>query len=341
MSATMNRLPALALSLLSLQLGCGADRPQLIDTLQSSTDQNDAEFTPDLRFYAPMVVAASILENKILAHDQPAAREPEILLDLHEVRCRKEADIRGTVPAEFTFYYFSQSPNSPRNNPVYNLLARIDSGRRYVLFLASERGQLRSVGDVGRYYIEILSGAHPGFQRPGPIDRFDRKLGIAIADLLFVMGEGADKEALAEDLSIQVDRVERWGSRLHNLELVTKLLSEPEPVRSAACFVLANNYWGHDDCLSVIADDPNEPQDVHDRAVQLSDRKSSEALRLARFEASQGLEFPIIGRPDSRQALLDELQILLRSSNDKLSAAACTAVRRYFPGETCTSRPAQ
>lgn len=96
------------------------------------------------------------------------------------------------------------------------------------------------------------------------------------------------------------------------------------------------DYYGDHACLRTIRDDPNATQVVRDEAqAKLESVKDNDDIFLARFQKSNGLEFPY-GNPETRQELMEELQLQLRSPYPPMSDAACTAIKRYFPGETCT-----
>jgi hypothetical protein len=197
---------------------CNGQRiPALVDTLGSAPDQTGTLFSPDFRRLAPIVVVASVLKNDVILQNRPAVRIPNVALDLHAVRCSLENVLKGTIEQpEFTFYYFGQ--NSARGwNPFYKILFRAEPAKRYIFFLVRENGVLRSIGDVGEYFIEVRSGAHPGYIPPdlkdGWIDQAD--LGHAVADVLLKKGDGADSSnptAFAFYLWKSVNLANRWGS---------------------------------------------------------------------------------------------------------------------------------
>jgi hypothetical protein len=303
--------------------------PELVDTLGSPVDQTEVLFDPDLRQTAPVIAAAYVVDNAAVRRRVPAARMPGILLDLHRVHARVEVAIRGDVGAELEFYYFVQADDSPGNNPRYRLMFEAEPGRRYIFFLCREGAALRSVGDVGEYSLKIFSGAHRNYRPPA------KDAATAVQDILLKRGEGSDPAALVYGLQFSVVAANRWGSRLHAIQLLRELLAEPEPVRSAACDQLVFWYSGQYSCLYRIRDDPAEPEAARDHArAALAKQGPKDARLIEMLRDPAGLDFPVIGRADSRRAVLEELESLLDSPNALVREEACVALARYYPYET-------
>jgi hypothetical protein len=300
---------------------------------------------PDLRRFAPIIVVASVLENEII-QKRPAARMPKVLLDLHRVKVHLETTIRlpefgwplkNLALPELTFYYFDQDFYSPEPNPDYKQMFQAEPGERYIVFLSVENGVLRSVGDVGEYSVRVLSGAHPDYKVPS-------NLGIAVADILLTKGAGFDAERFAKTLHRSKNLADRWGSRLHNIQLLRVLVTEPEPVRSAACYELVTYYNGQYDCLYRIRDDTQEPEAVREQARGLLAKQNVWDARLLEVlkDPAHLSSLPIIGTTNRRQVVLDELKSLLATPNPKVRKAACEALRRYYPHDreaSCCNSP--
>ena len=210
---------------------------------------------------------------------------PKVLLDLHRVRASLETTIRGsTGQREFTFYYFVQSIRSPQaETRSTSRCSRLIQDERYIFFLSVENGFLRSIGDVGEYSLHVLSGLHSDYRAPA-------NLGIAVADILLSRGERSKSQLVAKALHSSRVLVDRWGSRLHNIQLLRELVAEPEPVRSAACHEIVRYYNGQYDCLYRIRDDPAEPDEERRKAEVLLAEQAKVDARL--IEGSYGSSAP-------------------------------------------------
>src|ERR1019366_8488195 len=103
--------------------------PALVDTLGSALEQTGTLFNPDFRRVAPIIVVASVSTNEVILQNRPAARIPNVFLDLHLVHCRVENTLRGHIDGpEFSFYYFGQ--HSARGwNPFYSVLFRAEPAK--------------------------------------------------------------------------------------------------------------------------------------------------------------------------------------------------------------------
>ena len=317
-----------------LLASCRKRIPAIVDTLGSATDQTGVLMEPDLRRFAPIIVVASVLENEII-QKRPAARMPKVLLDLHRVKVHLETTIRSpefgwplknlALP-EVTFYYFDQDFYSPQPNPNYKWTLEAKPRERYIFFLSVEKGVLRSIGDVGEYSVRVLSGAHPDYKVPS-------NLGIAVADILLTKDAGFDAERFAKTLDRSINLADRWGSRLHNIQLLRVLVTESEPVRSAACYELVTYYNGQYDCLYRIRDDTQEPEAVREQARSLLGKQTARDARLLEVlkDPAHLSYLPVIGMTDSRRQVLEELQSLLAATNPGVRESACGTLRRYYP----------
>jgi hypothetical protein len=195
--------------------------------------------------------------------------------------------------------------------------ARSQTRGTVYFFLSVEKGVLRSIGDVGEYSVRVLSGAHPDYKAPS-------NLGVAVADILLTKGIGFDAERFAKTLRPSNYLADRWGSRLHNIQLLRLLVTEPEPVGSAARQELVTNYNGQYDCLYRIRDDTGEPEAVREQARSLLAKQTARDAHLL-----ESLKDPAHLWYDSRQ--LEELKSVLAAPNPMIRKAACGAMRRYYP----------
>jgi hypothetical protein len=309
------------------QSGC-ATQPdvRLTDTLGSSIDQTGGLYRPDIRMYAPVVVVAYVNENRVAKANIPAARYPKLALNLHVVRCRLENLLRGSLDGEeFSFYYFGDDKNE---NPLYRKTFSAEAGGRYVFFLSRENGLLRSIADVGDYSVEVLSGAHRMY-----ISHAD--LGALIVGILLSPGEGVKPEEFTRSISTAAARVEHLGSsRLLEVRLLRNLLSQPNPVRFAACRQLSQAYNSQYGCLSDLIRNEKEPSANREWALaRLGQVEKVDEELIAALESPTPIDdfAAWIGNANSRNAVSEELQILLSSPNSRLRATACAVWKRYYP----------
>jgi len=147
---------AICVTALSITVSCAPQGVRkLVDTLGSPIDETGIQFEPDFRALAPIIAVASVRQNRKIEERQ-AVRFPAVSLELHAVDCHLENLLKGRVEKEeFTFYYFTQSPNSPQPNPIYRRLFEAKPNERYLFFLTLENGILRAIGDArtaGRKY---------------------------------------------------------------------------------------------------------------------------------------------------------------------------------------------
>jgi len=311
------------LSLLLISNCYAASAPPLIDTLGSAMDQTEVVFSPDLRQFAPIVLVGFVHENRVV-ESRPAARAPGVVLDLHLVRTSLEVPIRGRLNSrEVEFYYFVQSPQSPQPNARYKRLFEAEQGRRYIFFLCEENGVLRSVGDVGEYSVPVLSGTHSGYHPDAS------NPGDTVADILLTLGSGASPEAFARSLRSSSIVSDAWGSRPHTVRLLRKLLTNAGPIRESACIVLTTRYNGQHDCEYGV-DRSGQREESSFRAY-LQDAR--DARLLAALRSTGSLDLPIIGTPDSRKRMREELQSIAGSENPALRGASCAVLAKYYPGE--------
>jgi hypothetical protein len=278
-------------------------------------------YSPDLRQIAPTIVEGIVKENRIV-RTQPAARLPEVLLELHVVQVSVEMAIRGGAgKREIEFYYFGESPDSAVVSPRYKRPFQADVGTRYLFFLCTENSVLRSVGDVGEYSVPVFSGApdenEMGTSNPGRI----------IATILLRLGKGMIPELFASGLRSSSIAADQWGSRLLSVQLLRNLLKEGEPIRTSACAVLYSRYNGQSDCQYGIDQSPDAAREP--KFVDFMQNARDSQL-LAKLESGEPFDFPMIGKIDSRKRILEELESIQESVNPALRRAACNALYRYF-----------
>jgi len=312
--------------LLGLALSGCQRTPPLTDTLGSAVDYLHSRGKATALKIAPIVIVGVVEENRIVRRHVEAARYPDVYLDLHKVRCRRENTLKGGLTGpEVEFYYFADGRYPSTPNPTYKRLFNATPRSRYLFFLKWERGVLRSIGDVGEYSFLIATGAHEEV----PTEYAD--IGRRLAEILLTPGVGADLDRLSEPMLLTetTDIADSWGSRPYTVELLRRLLSHGYPIRTAVCGRLVTGYYGQDDCLEAIASDANAPLEDRQAASQELKRGADHRQRLlddlkdpARLE---NLNWP------SRRGLLEELQTLLFNRDPLLRARVCAALKRYYP----------
>jgi hypothetical protein len=171
--------------LTGLALGGCQRRPALIDTLGTApVSQQPIFWDHDLRELAPIIVVASVEENKVVSKHVEASRYPGVYLDLHAVRCKRENSLKGGMAgAELQFFYFADGryPDS-KPDPLYARWFQAEPASRYLFFLTRERGVLRSIWDIGNYSILISTGMHPESSTT------DADIGTQISEILLTPG---------------------------------------------------------------------------------------------------------------------------------------------------------
>lgn len=231
---------------------------ELVDTLGTAIDAKHLTNHFDPRLEAPIIVVGLVEENRAVVRHVQAARYPGVYLDLHEVRCKLENLLKGTLNgSELEFFYYAQGeyPDS-KWNPRYKRLFQANPRSRYFFFLTREGDKLRSIGDVGEFSASVLSGAHNTKYSE------EQDVGRRLSELLLTPGEGANTAKMAEALSRESNIADVWGSRVLSVQLLRNLFSLGEPLRAAACGTLAGNYYGQDDCLRTVAADASTSEQV-------------------------------------------------------------------------------
>lgn len=302
-------------------------RPALIDTLGTAIDYQPRNYRSDPRQLAPIIVIASVQENSIVVRHIGAARYPDVYLDLHRVRCKRENALKGdTAGPELWFFYFADGryPDS-KPNPRYKRLFEALPGFRYLFFLTRERSVLRSIGDVGDYSILVSSGAHP--QDP----MTDSNVGNSIAKILLSPGRGANLDQMAKGLLAYSSVVDDWASRLVAVQLLRNLTAFPEPVGSQACGVLVAKYLAQDDCLQAILQNPSEPAGIREEATRELKQQNAFRPRLLESLRDPAALTYLDAAGDSRRRIREEFETMLYSSDAVLHKRVCAALKRYFP----------
>jgi hypothetical protein len=324
-------LVALIALILSKSLLYGENIPSLADTFGSALDQTEILWNPDVRRLAPLVPLVKVIDNAVLLTNKTALRDPSIKLDLHVVTCDLEGMVKGEMnERRFKFYYYSQSETS-RPNRRYAVLFRAEPGKHYLFFLSRENGVLRSIGDVGEFFIEVYSGRHSIPLSPGSpqAETWNSENGRRLAEVLLTPGEELDYEAYSKMMVLTVPTAQRWSSRKQVFDILKGLTSRPQPLRSLGCTYLTKHYLSQYGCLISIADDLRMDQAARSRAFGelTAQKRIDQRVELA---LSDWEKLGLVGLDsiDSISALLDEFQMLMESPNVRVRKLACALASR-------------
>jgi hypothetical protein len=284
----------------------------------------------DFRTIAPVVVVATVVSNEPEGTPTEARRFSGIFLQLRRISCRLENSLRGPRPADqFVFYYFAEAKSlSVIPMPIHRQELEAKVGKRYILFLCRERDVLRSIGDVGPYTMPVLSGAHSNTE----ITSTD--LSLSIPYILLTPGSNFNSNEFANDIVYARSTSDQVGSRLYTVRLLSQLLSEPEPLRSAACFELAHSYYGQYSCLSELKADRSLPSAVRSHASDVLDQQIRlNAILKQELSDPATLGFTKLTKPDSRKANYEELLLIMAHPDPAVRKLACAALERYYPDQ--------
>jgi hypothetical protein len=313
-----------------ITFGCHrASYPDLVDKLGTAIDDPEQSFPGDPLKTVPIIVVASVVENRIVEKHVRAACCEGFYLDLHRVRGKLENALKGNLEGtELTFFYFGGTgypeTTPTRYPPANNRLKRsfrADPGSQYLFFLMRDKGTLRSIGDVGDYSIPVLTGVRPERSMES------EDLGRRVSRILLSPGDGADLNGLAKSLLTYSNIADTWGSRPFSVQLLRELIPLGEPVRSQACGVLVEHYEGQYDCLEAIAKDSNETLENRQEAL----RELQEKAVRRRILLDELKDPAQLGASDSLRKMREEYETLLFSSDPVIHDRTCTALRRYFP----------
>jgi hypothetical protein len=312
----------------SLAIGGCQRRPGLVDTLGTAVgDQQLTIWDHDARELAPIIVVASVEENRVIAKHVEATHYQGVYLDLHAVRCKRENSLKGGLTGpELRFLYFADGryPDS-KPDPCYKRLFQAEPGSRYLFFLTRDRGVLRSVGDVGDYSILVSTGTHLD------VSTKEEDTGTLVSEVLLTPGNGANLDLMAKKLPEYRETADMWGSRPLTVELLRRLTSLPEPVRFQACGVLVAFYRGQDDCLEALAEDPSEPPENRREASRELNAQGPFHQRLLESVKDPAQLAYLDWAGDSRHRLREEFQTMLFGTDAVLHERVCTALKRYYP----------
>jgi hypothetical protein len=202
---------------------------------------------------------------------------------------------------------------------------------------------LRSIGDVGRFEIELYSGRHPGKAPPQEHlaqleNRVDsRPLGQFLADLILEPGVGVDQEEFARQLTDSRLIAQAIGGRLHTAEKLRELIRAPPSTKvgRAACFELSYYFPSQYGCLMKLLADPAESDESRKHLTEyLAKRRAQDTVLEEELVDPARLGFPNwMVEPDSMRAEWEELVIMVGGDGERIPILACAALRRYFPYE--------
>ncbi|MFN7999415.1 MAG: hypothetical protein U0Q18_37705 [Bryobacteraceae bacterium] len=278
-----------------------------------------------------MILVGSVTENIAVGTPTEARRFPGVGLELRKASVQVEAVLSGDrIPDAISIYYFTQSQSLDfEPNPLYKILFKAQPGRRYLFFLTRERGEFRSIGDVGEYTIEVFAGTPtPALLQKQP------SVGRKIAHVLLTPGEDVDLDRLAYNLVDAYRYAALFTRRTTVLTYLEALQGKSPHLDRAVCDELVRVYYGKSQCLERISSDPRQPPNLRQRAAQrLVDERQEDIDLLARLK--QGYMFADtfngIMWPDSYAANRIELQLLADHPDAAVRSEASRLLQQFYP----------
>jgi hypothetical protein len=303
-------------------LGCvGCSRPFIPDRFDPAAENGVLETMRN----APTVVVGVVRDVNPVGSPRPALRLPELDLQLFRAEILVEVVLKGSAPFHLVFWFYGPDVRQGLTGAPKFLL---HPGERRLLFLTSERGRMRAVGDYLDHSIRIWTGT-PKLER-----KDTQTLGGILSSILLEPTMDVDLEPLASDLFWLSRAADFFGSRSNSVHLLRSLLRHPDStLRQKACRVLALYYDGQAECLADILR-------THD--VDPSSRASYEQMFIQARQRYRLLESQLATEPtsaltkmpwrDSRSRVLDELESIALTEDPTLRKAACRAVEQLYPG---------
>ncbi len=216
----VNRLAVALIGLCMMASHHQGPNVPLLDDFSLST----ATCVPPVSCYlaAPIILIGTVSDVRPLVSARPAAREPDVLLDLVTIEVSIEHVLKGKLRGDrvsvLGFVYSSMNKRTlglPPFSPA--------PGERRLFFLREEAGHLRLFRDVFEaYYVRIYSGAHAG------IDRTALTKPQQLAWLLLTPGSNFLAESFALNLPHYVYVSTEAAGQAYVLRLLKKLTEFPD-----------------------------------------------------------------------------------------------------------------
>jgi len=246
----------------------------------------------------------------------------ELVVRLVSVAADVENVIKGTLPAgRIQFYVFA---NTLSQNGYHTVLAWMEKGARYVVFLRNDGGALRTMADVASGSIRIWSGRHdviPASQR----DSARQDPGATIAFLALTPSAAAVR-GFGANVQRTSDAVAQFAPPKEVAALLRNLLTHGDAnVRTQACLTLSRNFSYRDPCLSVLlasTDGPTRQQ------AEMWSRMKSPTQALVKSLVEDPFALSISGRVVDFPG---DLELFTFDSDPRVRRQACDTIRRLFP----------
>lgn len=262
----------------------------------------------------------------------------KIVVRLVSVTADVENVIRGGLPkGRIQFYLFA---NTLSANGYHTVLAWMEAGARYIVFLREDGGILRTLADVGGGNIRTWSGRHDSIptsqSQPAGEDP-----GTSIALLALVPSTDFDK-GFAANIQRTSDAVSQFAPPKEIVLLLRNLLANRDAdVRAQACLTLSRNFSYQDPCLPKLLQSTDG--EILQQATIWSRKRSrtqagTQALLKSLREAP--LSLSISGRV---RDLPGDLELFTLDSDPAVRQQACDTLGRLFPSRdfpNCAPKPA-
>jgi hypothetical protein len=246
----------------------------------------------------------------------------KIVVRLISVAADVESVIRGTLPVgRIRFYTFA---NTLSQNGYHTVLAWMEKGARYIVFLREDGGTLRTVADVASGSIRIWSGRHD----PIPTSQADparQDPGMAIALLALTPSADVDR-GFSINIQRTSDNLSQFVPPKEIASLLRGLLIHSDAqVRAQACLTLSRNFSYRDPCLPRLLSSTDEA--IRQQA-QMWSRMKSPTQALLKSLREDPFSLSISGRIKDFPG---DLELFTFDSDPSVRQQACDTLRRLFP----------
>jgi hypothetical protein len=256
--------------------------------------------------------------------------EPGRTFGLYKIEFTPEHVLKGKLAGRSAFLVFLDEHRALGFARAFDF----EPHHRSIFFLIKEGEILRSFGDVRDFSLGLAGNTvtqltsirseygtdHVSTVR-GSVE--DDEAAFKIAQLLLAP-PGSKVDRYIQHLGISVVYAEIATSARYTLGLLRKALSAPDTrVAAAICEALVFRYPTQTDCLNTT---PNISSEARAKAESRIVSMEAEILNSLERNPMQGLI-----ATDSRQRVLDELEILRTSTNQRIRKLACQAIDRYYP----------
>jgi hypothetical protein len=257
--------------------------------------------------------------------------QPGKTFGLYKVEFTPEHVLKGKLAGRSAFFVFLDERGQRGFAPGFD----VEPHGRSIFFLREDGEILRSFGDVldfrlglaGDTVTQLTSikseyGTDHSSTVRGSVE--DHEAAFKIAQLLLAPPGTSKVDRYIQHLRVSVVRAEIATSARYTLGLLRKALTAPDTrVAAAVCEAIVCDYPTQSDCLNTT---PNISSEARAKAESRILSREAAILEALERNPMQGLI-----ATDSRQRILDQLEIVRMSTNQRIRKLACQAIDRYYP----------